>query len=206
MATTSVSALLVDDEAIVRESLSELLNETGWVEVEGTADSAAQAHDALAAAVPDIVVTDLVLGGGPDGIQLTKAIKAKHPHLPVLLLSGFDEALFAEQALEAGASGFVMKTSPVPQLLTAIQTAVRGGIWVSDAVREQLTGVSATSETLREALGQRLFDQLRQGNRSVMGLANALDLSMHDVESTIDRACLKVGVPSRAALFLLLNA
>lgn len=201
----TLSALLVDDEAIVRQGLGDLLSSTGWVSVADTADSASTAQQALERSVPDLVVTDLVLGDGPDGIQLTKAIKARHPHLPVLLLSGYDESLFAEQAIEAGAAGFVMKDAPVERLLTAIRTAVDGGIWVSEEIQEDLMGVTADATELRHALGEALYHQLRSGNRSVLGLAQALEQSLREVEAALDRACRSLGVPSRVALFLLVS-
>jgi len=205
MPDTLVRALLIDDEAIVREALGELLRRTGrfgWV---GLCESAAAAHDALVTDEPDLVITDLVLGEGPDGIQLTKAIASRYPGLPVLLLSGYDEALFAEQAIEAGASGFVMKESPLEELLEAIDVILGGRIWVSATIRSQLQGPARSLAVLEAELGESLSEAIRSGNRSTIGLARQLGHSVPMIDEHIDATCRSLGLPGRAALFLQLS-
>jgi len=201
----TIQALLIDDETLVREGLGELLRATGMFTGVTLVGSAAEAHHALERARPDIVVTDLILGEGPDGIQLAKAITSRHPSIPVLLLSGYDEALFAEQALEAGASGFVMKEAPVDQLLEAIKTVMDGRIWVSTAIREELQGPTVEPVALRDALGAPLFEAIQSGNRSVIGLARALKRPVHEIDRLLDETCRVHAIPSRVALLLSLS-
>ena len=195
-------ALLVDDDPMVLEATAAVLQDSASIRVIGSASSAAAARTALEDEVPDVVVTDLILGPHqPDGIQLTKAIKAAHPMLPVVLLSGYDEAVFAERAIEAGAAGFVMKTSPVDVLVEAVQTAIGGGIWVSRSVREQLM-LGPQGVDLGGVLDATLLQELQRGNRSVVGLRRVLGWPLSEVERELDRACMRLGLPGRVALYL----
>ncbi len=196
----TVTALLVDDETLVLEGLRELLQATG-VDVPHVALDAAEAQQKLQQHRPDVLITDLQLGRGPDGIQLTKGVRARYPKLPVLLLSGYDEGLFAEQALEAGASGFIMKDAPVEQLVEAVQCVVSGGMWVSRSVRDQL--VALESANLPPLIGEPMLAEIRAGNRSAIGLSQALGLTLAQVEDTLARACRRLELASPVALYLL---
>ena len=121
--------VVVDDEELVRAGLVDLLASMDEYTVVGEAASAADAGGTIERGNPDLVVVDVILGDGLDGIQLTRDIKAERPFLPIVILSGRDEALFAEEALLAGASGYVLK-GDTERLLEAMKTALAGGLWV----------------------------------------------------------------------------
>src|SRR6185436_8223045 len=129
---------LVDDDEIVTRSLAEMIGAHPGFVVTPAAASAAEALDVVHNHDPDLVLVDLILGDGPDGIQLTKAIRADRPVLPVLVLSGRDETLFAERAILAGASGYLMKEEAADVLFDAMDAALAGRIWVSPAMRARL--------------------------------------------------------------------
>ncbi|HHO54468.1 MAG TPA: response regulator transcription factor [Deltaproteobacteria bacterium] len=198
------TALLIDDHAMIRTGLRRLLEASGDLEVVSEASTAAEAHDRLCDRVPDIVIADLVLADGPDGIQLTKAIKARHPDLPVLLLSGHDEELFAERAIDAGASGFVMKDEDVSSLLDAVELALAGRIWLSRDLKSRLLPPSLL-EAARARAGEAspaLVREIQRGNRTVVGLSRAMGLPLSRVEAELKSAQLALGLPSQVALFL----
>lgn len=198
---------VVDDEEIVRRGLAELIGSTPSFEVVAEACSAEEALESLGAHEVDLVLADLILGDGPDGIQLTKAIKADFPLLPVLVLSGRDESLFAERALLAGASGYLMKEEAVEVLLEAMDTAISGGLWVSPAMSERLLPavkltpfgeqIAALDEWNRKLLGE-----LRTGNRTVAGISRALGANHMSIERSLDLLMEKMGLLSRAGLFV----
>ena len=130
---------LVDDHPILRDGLRCLLEaEPGW-EVCGEAETARKAYDRIEALSPELAIIDLALPG-PSGIELIKGLKARFPSLRMMVLSMHDEALYAERALRAGASGYVMKGAPTECLLTAIRHVLKGEIYLSPALSSQLLG------------------------------------------------------------------
>jgi len=196
---------LVDDQEIVRRGLAELIGSNARFEVVAEAASAEEALDTFAEHGVDLVLADLILGDGPDGIQLTKAIKADYPLLPVLILSGRDETLFAERALLAGASGYLMKEEAVEVLLDAIDTAIAGGVWVSPVMSERLLPPGLSVQRKVTGLEERslaLIAELRRGNRTVAGISRALGVNHMAVERGLDLLMEDLGLPSRAGLYL----
>jgi DNA-binding NarL/FixJ family response regulator len=198
--------VLVDDHEVVRQGLAELINSQDRYRVIGQAATAAEAQEVVEQTRPHLVVADLILGDGPDGIQLTKGIKATHPFIPVLILSGRDESLFAERALLAGASGYLMKDIAAEQMFDAMDSAVAGQIWLSRAMRAQLLPPALLSRVDRAGLAdpqdQAILGELRRGNLTVNGLARALGRPLGEIERSLDRVGDQLGLPSRAALFL----
>lgn len=201
--------VLVDDHEMVRRGLAELIGGHDGFEVAAEVRNASEALDAVATTEPDLVLADLVLGSGPDGIQLTKGIKADHPTLPVLVLSGRDEALFAERALLAGASGYVMKDEAVEVLFEAMATAMSGKVWLSAAMTDRLLPPAVLRRPLPrgandgdDPLLAGLVAELKVGNRTVLGLSRALGASPAAVDAALDRLRDRYGLPSRASLYL----
>jgi DNA-binding NarL/FixJ family response regulator len=123
--------LLVEDHPVVRRGLASLMDEQHDMEICGEADNAQQALTAVRELQPDVVIADISLAG-TDGIELTKEITARRADLPVLVLSVFDECLYAERALRAGASGYLMKSESAANLLQAVRRVLDGKIYLSD--------------------------------------------------------------------------
>jgi DNA-binding NarL/FixJ family response regulator len=116
---------IVEDHPIVRESLEELFAFESEFECVGSAESALDALEALAGTEADLIVTDISLPG-PSGLDLTRTLREQYPHLRVLVVSGHQDRIYAEQAREAGAHGFVTKTALVSDLIPALQGIARG--------------------------------------------------------------------------------
>jgi DNA-binding NarL/FixJ family response regulator len=202
--------VVVDDEELVRTGLVDLLASLPDYTVAGEAASAAEAGPAIEQADPDLVVVDVILGEGLDGIQLTRDIKAERPFLPIVILSGRDEALFAEEALLAGASGYVLK-GDTEKLLEAIRAALRGKLWVSRSTEGRLlpAPLRAAVDRGRVAPGsdaERVLREIEGGNRTVEGLSRTLELKRSVVERALDQLQSDLGLPSRASLYLYLDA
>jgi DNA-binding NarL/FixJ family response regulator len=126
-----IRVLVVDDHPIVRQGLSQLINQEPDLMVCGQAEDARTALDAIDPSQPDILIVDVSLDG-PDGIELLKTIRAKDARLPVLILSMHDESLYAERALRAGANGYIMKQEATERVLVAIRQILGGEVYVSE--------------------------------------------------------------------------
>ena len=111
--------LIVDDHAIVREGLTMLLNQEPDLIVCAEAENAHQALEALKKKQIDLAIVDISLNN-TDGIQLTREIKSQRPHLPVLILTIHDEAIYAERAFQAGAQGYITKRQATETIITTI--------------------------------------------------------------------------------------
>ena len=122
--------LIVDDHAVFRQGLSELINQESDLIVCGEAESAAEALRVIEATHPDVTVVDMSLKHS-DGIDLAKDIRLRHPHLPVLILSMHDESLYAERALRAGALGYITKQEAADKVMSAIRCVSGGEVYVS---------------------------------------------------------------------------
>lgn len=129
--------LLVDDYAIVRDGLTQLLQGEPDLTVCGEAASAEQALDVAAQARPDLAIVDISLGGA-NGIELIKNLKTLQPDLRILVLSMHDESHFAERALRAGASGYVMKREARDRIMEAIRTVCAGDMYVSERLQKSM--------------------------------------------------------------------
>ena len=128
---------LVDDHPIVRQGLALLINREADLAVCGDAEEAVTALSRIEELKPDLVVVDISLNG-PDGLDLLKSIRARDPNLPVLILSMLDESLYAERALRAGASGYIMKQEATERVLVAIRRILGGEIYVSDRMANRM--------------------------------------------------------------------
>ncbi|HKY78606.1 MAG TPA: response regulator transcription factor [Anaerolineales bacterium] len=120
-----IRVLLVDDHEIVRLGLATLLHEIPCVSTVGEAGSAEEAVRAVPKFKPDVVVMDIRLPG-ESGIEACRQIKAKYPEVNVLMLTSYAEDSLVFKALEAGASGYVLKQVGNQHLINAMEAACRG--------------------------------------------------------------------------------
>src|SRR5438094_2081787 len=128
---------IVDDHPILRQGITQLINQEKDLMVGWESETAREALAALAKAKPDIMVVDISLKNS-DGIELVKNIRATYPALLVLVLSMHEESLYAERALRAGAGGYIMKQEATGKVLTAIRTVLQGELYVSEKIKEKI--------------------------------------------------------------------
>lgn len=122
--------LIVDDHPLIRKGVRALIDVQSDMTSCGEAASANEAQVQVDKTRPDIAVVDVSLPGN-SGIELIRDLKARHPELPILVLSMHDEMLYAEQTMRAGARGYVMKQEPPERLLEGLRTVLKGQLFVS---------------------------------------------------------------------------
>lgn len=197
--TTTCRVLLVDDEAAPRQAFAQLIGFDKDFEVVATADGAASAMQQLGEARPDVLVADLSMPG-PDGIQLTKAVRSFSPDVRVLILSSHDESLFAERALLAGASGYLMKVNAPPLIGDALRKVHAGGIYLSDGIWRQLYREPCTADLSGEEAA--LLDAIAIGNPPSRALAQVLDAPIGRIEQLTHDLMRKLGLIGHTELRL----
>jgi DNA-binding NarL/FixJ family response regulator len=129
---------LVDDHPVTRAGLARLINLEPDLEMCGEAGSAAQAVAGVEALKPDLVIVDISLAGGPGGLELIKDLAARNSRLKMLAFSTHDETLYAERALRAGATGYVMKQELTEDIMQAIRRVLAGEIYASGAMKDRM--------------------------------------------------------------------
>ncbi len=159
------SVFIVDDHPLVRQGLKMLMDIQSDLRVVGEAADAQQALDGIARLKPDLAIVDIGLKG-TDGLELTKSLRKRHPRLAVLVLSIYDEAIYAERALKAGARGYIMKKEANEELLNAVRKVLAGKVYLSEnfssLLLEKIVGRDTGAKTLLvENLTDREMEVLR---------------------------------------------
>ncbi|WP_435059299.1 response regulator [Streptomyces sp. bgisy060] len=192
----SVRILLCDDHAVVRAGLLALLGSTPDIEVVGEAGSGEEAVAMAAKLTPDVVLMDLQLGAGIDGVEATRRIAPTGVH--VLVLTTYDTDADITRAIEAGATGYLLKAERPEELFAAIHSAAQGRTALSppvaSRVMDRMRGAAGPSLTDRE---RGILGQLGRGlgNREI---ARALFISEATVKTHLGRIYAKLGVDTRA--------
>jgi DNA-binding NarL/FixJ family response regulator len=160
---------LVDDHPLVREWLTNLVNQQPDLTVCGETESAPAALSAIATARPDLAIVDLSLNNSI-GLELIKNLQKVCPDVLVLVLSMHDESLYAERVFRAGARGYVNKRETAQKVIEAIRRVLEGKLFVSEKTAEILAHKTVrgqtTSRSVIESLSDReleVFDLLGRG-------------------------------------------
>jgi len=195
--------LLVDDHAVVRQGVRQLLLDRGIASEVIEAQTGAEALAAVQKHVCDVVLLDISL---PDmnGVEVLKRAKKKAPRVPVLMFSMYREDQYAVRALKAGAAGYLSKTVDTAQMIAAIQQVAAGRKYVSPAMAEALADyVLVDGEQLpHEKLSDREYQtlcMLASGKR-LTDIAHALSLSVKTVSVYRTRLLEKMKLSNNAEL------
>ena len=194
--------VIADDHSIVRKGLRQIIAETSDLMLAGEAASAEELFTLLRTRTFDLVVLDISLGAR-SGIDVLKHIKSEFPRLPVLVLSVHEERIFAVRALRAGAAGYVQKHEAAEQLLHAIRKILSGGIYLSETMSQQISGLTpgARGAVLpHERLSDRELEVFRMlgSGRSVTDIARVLNLSVKTISTHRTRILEKTGLSGNA--------
>lgn len=135
--TTRRTVFIVDDHPVVRMGYASIINQAENLSVCGEAGSGEEALEKIPEAKPSLLIVDITMEG-MTGIELTQQVQSRDWDIPVLVISVHDEMLYAERALEAGAMGYLMKDEASDRIIEAIETILRGGIFVSERINETL--------------------------------------------------------------------
>jgi DNA-binding NarL/FixJ family response regulator len=202
---TKSRVLLVDDHPVVREGLIRLLNILPDLEVCGEASTAREALDLIETTRPDIVIVDISLEDR-NGVQLIKDITARHPELPCLVLSMYDESVYALRVLRAGGRGYIMKQQRPKDVVTAIRQVLTGQRYLSatfsSRLLEEFITPSSAGPVLRAELTDRELEVLTLLGRgsSPREIAERLYLSVKTVEAHRERIKRKLGLKNGTEL------
>jgi DNA-binding NarL/FixJ family response regulator len=197
---------LVDDHPLVREWLTNLINQQPDLEVCGECESAPQALQKIIELNPDVAVVDISLKDS-SGVELIKSLRQAHPKVQVLVLSMHEESLYAERALRAGARGYVMKRETTRKVIEAIHTVLAGKLYLSDHVKEALATrlvdkAAAGNQTPPELLSDReleVFEMLGRGQGTRL-IAENLNVSVKTVQAYCARMKEKMGLSNATEL------
>jgi len=195
--------LLVDDHAIVRQGVMQLLMDRGIASQVGEAENGAEALARADQSEWDIALLDISL---PDmnGIEVLKRLRRKAPRTPVLMFSMYREDQFAVRALKAGAAGYLSKTANTAQMIMAVQQVAAGRRYVSPKMAEALADyISLDSDQLpHEKLSDREYQTLCMlgSGKRLTDIAHALSLSVKTVSVYRTRLLEKMGLANNAEL------
>jgi two-component system, NarL family, invasion response regulator UvrY len=198
-----MNILIVDDHAIVRQGLKQILVESGKVMLIGEAERGADAVRQVREGGWDVVVLDISL---PDrnGIEVLKQIKKEHPKTRVLMLSMHDEGLYALRALKSGASGYITKQSAPSELMAAIHQVARGRRYLTAALAEAMADslFEDHERPLHESLSDREYQTLCliASGKSLTDVASEMCLSVKTVSVYRSRLLQKMRLKNNAEL------
>jgi two-component system response regulator DevR len=198
-----VRVILVDDHEIVRLGLFTLLERMDWIEVIAEAGSAAEALEAVSIHEPDVVVMDIRMPG-ESGIDACRTITARWPETKVIMLTSYvdDELIF--KALQAGASGYILKQVGNRSLIEALNAVRRGEALLDSAVTQRVIDQVRKSEADRQAasfkdLSTREMEVLAEvaKGKSNRDIAKDLNLAEKTVRNHVSAILSKLGLSNR---------
>lgn len=198
-----MNILIVDDHAIVRQGLKQILVESGKVALIGEAERGSEAVRQVREGGWDVVVLDISL---PDrnGIEILKQIKKESPKTRVLMLSMHNEGLYALRALKAGASGYITKQSAPGELMAAIHQVARGRRYLTPALAEAMADSLSEDHDRppHEGLSDREYQTLCliASGKSLTDAANEMCLSVKTVSVYRSRLLQKMRLKNNAEL------
>jgi DNA-binding NarL/FixJ family response regulator len=200
---------IVDDHTMFREGMKQLIDREPDLTVCGDAAGVEEALQGIPDLKPDLVIVDLSLSGSP-GLDLIKTLKNQYASLPVLVVSMHEESLYAERALHAGASGYVMKQEPAKTVKAAIRKVLGGDLHLSDKMTAALLGramgrsPSASPVPPMARLSDReleVFRMLGEG-KMTRQIAEELNLSIATINSFRNRIKEKLNFKNSTELIL----
>jgi two-component system nitrate/nitrite response regulator NarL len=213
-AAAPVKLVLVDDHALVRQGLADLLSRGAGMQVLATTGRADEAYDLLQRHKPDLLILDLRMTP-TDGIALLKSLREKGETTPVLVLTMSEAAEDLAAALKLGVRGYLLKDMEPADVIDAIRRAARGELVVAPSIAGKLAAILQSGEEPGSAAS--LVKQLTGRERQILGyvaagmsnkaIARALGISHDTVKLHVRHILAKLGLSSRveAAVFAVQN-
>jgi DNA-binding NarL/FixJ family response regulator len=161
-----VRVCLIDDHDLLRRGIKTMLESEEDIEVVGEASDGADAVALVEEAVPDVVLIDVIMPN-KDGIEATKEIKDAFPNIGVVVLSGHDERQFLFDALKAGASGYLLKTAELDEVVATVRSAAKGEAKLDPALATQ---VLSEFQAYQKAEVSEVYQPLTPREREILQL------------------------------------
>ncbi len=199
--------VLVDDHPVVRKGLKSILEEDAGFTVCGEAEDSDRAIRIISDTEPDLVIVDVELKGGTDGIELVSAIKSRFPKTVILVMSMDDGTLYAEKSIKAGAKGYIAKGEAAENILSAIETVINNQLYLSASLSNKIATKNIYRKTgdddlTIQSLRSReleIFQLIGQGYRR-NEIAKKLNLNINTIESHRRKIREKTGIATSAEL------
>lgn len=194
----TISVLLVDDHLVVRSGLKALLGTQPDIAVVAEASTGEEGLAAAAEHTPDVVMMDLAMGPGLDGIEAIRKLRQANPRQAVLVFTTYDSDADIVRAVDAGAMGYLLKDAAPEEIFSAIRGAVVGRSVMSAPVASRLFQQMRNPEEILTPREAELLSLLTQGlsNRE---LGRRLFISEATVKTHLAHIYAKLGVETRAA-------
>ena len=198
--------LIVEDHPVLCDGLKQLIGSEPDLACAAVADNTSDAKRLVEQCKPDLMLLDLRLKGG-DALDLIKTLRVEHPEIKMLVLSQYDELIFAERVLRAGAHGYIMKENATEEVLRAVRKVLNGELYFSEKV-----AAAVVQRTLRERPGasglglERLSDrelqvfQLLGASYSAREIAEQFQLSRKTIETHCEKIKHKLSLHNAAEL------
>ncbi|MBO2450047.1 response regulator transcription factor [Actinomadura barringtoniae] len=210
-----IRVLIVDDDALVRAGLLMMLAGAEGLEVVADVADGAEVVAAVNEHRPDVVLMDIRMPR-LDGLAATERLRSRSDPPEIIILTTFDTDDHILRAMRAGASGFLLKHTPPPEIIRAIRQVAAGEPMMSPAVlRRMMTYVADAGMDPRQARARDLLDRLSEGERAVAGLVGQgrtnseigkeLSLSVATVKAYVSRLLTKLELNNRVQIALLVH-
>lgn len=196
MTVTPIRVVLVDDHAVIRAGLEQLLGSTDDIEVVGTAANGAEALTVVREIRPDVVLMDLQMPE-VDGVAATRSIMSEDLGVDVLVLTSFSDSERIIAALDAGAVGYLLKDADPEDVLQGIRAVSRGESPIHPRAARALLGVRAGSSQVQLTSRETEVLTLVRAGLANKQIARRLDISERTVKAHLTSAFARIGVSDR---------
>lgn len=190
----TIRLVLIDDHRVVRRGLRSFLEAFPDITIVGEASSGEEALEKIEDWLPDVVIMDLLMPGGMDGIETTRRIRAITPHTQVVVLTAYTDDVRVVGALRAGAIGYVRKDAEPEILLAAVQAAARGRSMLDPAIAGSVLQDLVGSAKVKDELTEREMEVLRllAHGRTNREIAEELVVSAETVKTHVGNVLAKL--------------
>ena len=204
MERKAIEVLLADDHVMVREGLSQILDECDHIRVVEQANDGAEVLELVARAHPDVIVLDYSMPK-LDASSVISHVRREHPEVKILVLTVHENIHYAVRVLECGGHGYVVKSAAVQELVTAIESVYQGEVYVSSSISQDLLQHMRRPIKDRaglDALSHREFDMLRVlgSGMSLKDGAKYLNISTSTASTYRSRLMEKLGLHNTAEI------
>ncbi|GKU78852.1 response regulator transcription factor [Paenibacillus sp. L3-i20] len=203
-----IKIIIVDDHAMVRSGLRMLLSSKGEFNVVAEASDGDEGILAALEFNPDVILMDLSMPNGKDGLTAASELKVLLPETAILILTMHDDDEYLFRAIHAGAAGYILKSAPHEELLTAIRTVSCGDAYLYPTATKRL--MNEYADRMKRGESSDLFDTLSDREKEVLALtakgyankeiAEQLVISVKTVETHKSHVMEKLGLKSRPEL------